>query len=154
MRATRIKPRVERALLASASLGSREESGKPTAWALDTVRRCSDAGPCGQSRASVTRSAGSTVVSRFPRVPLRASLRSALRFTLGFIRIARIRGLTPNPPFKNWGWARGASSARVHLECGRKLPHLQEDPLTESRDAPQFADRTRRRDSHALHGLD
>src|SRR5580692_2379829 len=72
MRATRIKPRVKRALFAGATLGSREERRKPTTWALDRNRRCCDAGPNGKRAASITRSAGSIVVSRFPRVPLRA----------------------------------------------------------------------------------
>jgi hypothetical protein len=119
-RATRIKPRVERALPASATLGPREESRNPTAWALDTGRRCSAAGPCCKSKASVTRSAGSMVVSEFPRVPLRASLRSALRFTPGFIRIARIRGLTLNPSFQKPGCKKRRTAGGPPSQQGRR----------------------------------
>src|SRR5580693_3229661 len=94
MRATRIKPGVERALFASATPGQQQESRKPTGWALDASADAPTLGRPGRATASVTRSAGSMDVCRFPRVPLRASLRSPLRFTLGSIRIARLRGLT------------------------------------------------------------
>jgi hypothetical protein len=48
-------------------------------------------------RTSITRFTGSVFITPIPRVPLRASpaMRdSALRFTLGCIRVARIRGLS------------------------------------------------------------
>jgi hypothetical protein len=92
-RATRLKPRVKRPEARNPG-PTMCEIAKPAKRPLDTASQGSELRQCvPEAGLRSPASAGSLFIPTFPRVPLRASRCFGARFTLGFRRVARIRGL-------------------------------------------------------------